>query len=208
MRAIQLVPAKANQSLKRRVFMKPTKHLLIFASILLLLAFAAPALAGGVKPCELITKDDAAAILGEPVKNPRTGRVQGMATGVKCDYYTAAPMSKRGGVGLVQLIVFTKATMKDGAFSSPQDYFARLQKAGKKAGSSVEDIAGLGDKAYWNPRGNVLHIMAGGMYLQFRVSDLKKIKVKGGRAELKKAVSEHRKKLTVSAAKKYLMPKL
>ncbi len=188
--------------------MKSFKPLLILASILLLLAFAAPALAGGVKPCSLITRDEAAAILGEPVKAPRTGKVAGMATGVKCDYYTAAPMAKRGGVGQVRLIVFTKDTLKGGMFSSPEDYFNRLCKTGKKAGAPLEEIAGLGDKAYWNPKGNMLHILAKDMYLQLKVSDLKKISTKGGRDKLKKMVSEHRKTLSVNAAKKYIMPKL
>jgi len=188
--------------------MKPLKPLLIFTSIFLLLALAAPALAGDLKPCSLITKDEAAAILGEPVKDARTGKAVGMAAGEKCVYYTAAPLAKRGGVGVVQLMVFSKETMKGGMFASPADYYARLQKAGSKAGAPLEEIAGLGDKAYWNPKGDTLHILAKGAYLQLKVNDLKKISVQGGRDKLSQMISQHRKKLCVDAAKKYVMPKL
>lgn len=188
--------------------MRYLKHLIIAAAFLLILALAAPVLAGAPKPCSLITKQEAEAILGEAVKAPRTGKVAGMATGEKCVYYTAAPLAKRGGTGLVQLLVFTKDSMKDGAFSAPQDYFKRLHKAGKNAGAPLEDIAGLGGEAYWNPKGNTLHILAKGAYLQLKVTDLKKFSTKGGRAELDKMVSGHGKQLAVDAAKKYIMPKL
>jgi hypothetical protein len=189
--------------------MKLFKPLLISASLILILALAAPALAGDLKPCSLITKDEAAAILGEPVKAPRSGKVAGMAVGEKCAYYTAAPLAKRGGTGLVQLTVFTKDTLKGGMFSSPADYYARLYKAGSKAGAQMEEVAGLGEKAYWNPKGNTLHILAKGAYLQLKVSDLKKFSVPAAKAkELPKMISAHRKKLCVDAAKKYIVPKL
>lgn len=188
--------------------MKPSKPLLIIASVLALLALAAPVLAGGVQPCQLITQEEAAAILGEPVKPPRPGRVVGMAEGLKCDYFTAAPLAKRGGTGAVKLIVFTKDTLKGGLFSSAQNYFERKLKTSKRSNDSIEKIAGLGQEAYWDGRGNRLNILAKDMYLQLSVTDLKKIKVKGGMKELQKAVSAHRKEITVNAAKKYLMPKL
>ena len=57
-------------------------------------------------------------------------------------------------------------------------------------------------------KSNVLHILAKGMYLQLRISDLKKISAKGGRDELLQKISQHRKQLSVNAAQKYLMPKL
>lgn len=185
--------------------MKFFKALLGMASIILLLAATAPA---GVEPCALIIRDQAAAILGEPVKAPRSGKVAGMASGVKCDYYTAAPLAKRGGVGMVQLILYTKDTLKGGLFSSPEDYFERRLKAGQKAGGKVEDVAGLGGRAYWDVKSNVLHILAKGLYLQLRISGLKKISVKGGRDELMQKISQHRKQLSINAAQKYLMPKL
>lgn len=188
--------------------MHSPKPLIIAAALLTILALAAPVLAGVPKPCSLITKQDAEAILGEAVKAPRTGKVAGMATGEKCVYFTAAPMAKRGGTGMVQLLVFTKDSLKGGMFSAPEDYFKRLQKAGQNAGSSLEDIAGLGDKAYWNPKGDTLHILAKGAYLQLKVQDLKKFKTKEGAKKLQQMVSEHRKGLSVDAAKKYIMPKL
>jgi hypothetical protein len=188
--------------------MKSFKPLLIVASVLVLLALAAPALAGGMPPCKLITQEEATAILGEPVKLPRSSRVVGMAEGIKCDYFTSAPLAKRGGVGTVKLVVFTKDTLKGGLFSSPKDYFERRLKTSKKSGDKIEKIAGLGQEAYWDGRGNRLNILTKDMYLQLSVSDLKQIKVKGGMDKLQKAVSMHRKKITVDAAKKYLIPKL
>jgi hypothetical protein len=188
--------------------MKLSKPMLIIASVLALLALAAPVLAGGVQPCQIITQDEAAAILGEPVKPPRSGKVAGMAEGLKCAYFTAAPLAKRGGTGAVKLIVFTRDTLKGGLFSSPQNYFERRLKASQKSNDEIEKIAGLGQDAYWDGRGNRLNILAKDIYIQLSVSDLKKIKVKGGMKELQKAVSAHRKKITVEAAKKYLMPKL
>jgi len=188
--------------------MRSRKLFTVAAALIASLALAVPALAGAPKPCSLITKLEAEAILGEAVKAPRTGKVVGMASGEKCVYYTAAPLAKRGRTGVVRLLIFSKDSLKGGIFSTPEDYFKRLSRAGKNAGSQIEVVAGLGDKAYWSPRGDTLHILAKGLYLQFKLVDMKVIKVKGGMDKLHAAVSEHRKKLSIDAAKKYIMPKL
>ena len=188
--------------------MQSPKPLIIAAALLAILALAAPVLAGIPEPCSLITKEEAEAILGEAVKAPRTGKVVGMAEGVKCEYFTAAPIAKRGGTGMVKLTMFTKDTLGGGLFSSPENYFERRFKASNKAGAKLEEISGLGEQAYWDSKSNVLHILAKDMYLLLSVIDLKKIKVKGGMDDLRKAVSERRKKLTIDAAQKYIMPRL
>lgn len=187
--------------------MKIARCLLPLWALALVMCLAVPALADAPKPCSLISKDEAAAILGEPVKDARPGKVVGMANGEKCEYFTAAPLAKRGGVGVVSLIIYSQESLKDGLFATPRDLYQRLRKAGQKAGSALQDVAGMGDEAYWNPKGNSLHILAKGVYLQLKINDLRQLKAPN-MTELQKMVSEHRRQICEQAARQYILPKL
>lgn len=187
--------------------MKIARCLLPLWALALIMLLAVPVLADAHKPCSLITKDEAAAILGEPVKDARPGKVVGMANGEKCEYFTAAPLAKRGGVGVVSLIIYSQESLKDGLFATPKDFYQRLRKAGQNAGSAFQDVAGMGDEAYWNSKSNTLHILAKGVYLQLKINDLRQLKAPN-MTELQKMVSEHRRQICEQAARQYILPKL
>ncbi len=164
--------------------------------------------AAGADPCTLLSQSEAAAILGEAVKPPRPRKVAGMAAGRSCTWFTAAPMAQRGGVGSISVTVFDQKSMAGGpVYKDPAKYFARLRDVTKKR-SAVEEVPGLGQAAWWQPGGYLLHLLApAGVYLQIKVADLKKMSAPN-RAELDKKLSAHRKELAVRAAREHILPRL
>lgn len=174
-------------------------------SIFMLAGFPAACLAG---PCDLITQSEARQILGEAVKPPRLSRIT-MGSGQGCAYYTAAPLSVRGGVGVVRLNLFTPQAMnKPGSlFASPKQYFEKRMRASRNAKAKIEEIKGLGDKAFWISGSDRLHVLAKGCYLVLSVRPLKKMQAKS-RAALDAAISAYRRDQAVGVMQKYVLPKL
>lgn len=187
--------------------MSARKTVLMIAAILLvLLAMAGPGLAGD---CPLLTKAEAEGLLGEAVKAPRTKIAKGMAAGKECVYFTAAPLAKRGGVGLVRVVVYDPATMQahNTAFQSGKVFYTRLLKAKTNAKATLDTVDGLGDRAYWEPKPSILHVLIGDTYLTISVQPFTVLKAKS-RAELDQKIAALRKPLAIKAAKEYVLPRL
>ena len=165
--------------------------------------------AAGADPCGLITREEAAVVLGEEVGPPRSKLVQAMAAGQSCLYATSAPLSQRGGTGTLKLIVYDPKTMAEHgiAFTSPREYFDKNFAVLEKRKVEVEEIPGLGEQARWTPGSGTLHVLAGDTYLTLEVRDLAKISAPT-RAELDKKVAQHRKELALKAMKDYILPRL
>jgi hypothetical protein len=107
---------------------------------------------GSIDACQLITKADAEAALGETVKapeNPITG--EGIAVVTSCKYTVAAAPS----VNNVSLIV----RRLDTAAASRKDFEQLKQDTVTKLNVTPEDVAGIGDGAIW----------IGGIYNQLSV---------------------------------------
>jgi len=187
--------------------MQFAKTVLVWLIVSAALTLGGAAQAAGVQPCSLITRAEAAQILGEAVKPPRQKKVVGMAFGRSCTYYTAAPLAQRGGTGSVEIVVYDKQSMRDGAFTSPSEFYQRLLSAGRSAKAPIQEIKVPGGQGHWSERGNSLHILLHDVYVVLRIHDLKKISAASSQ-ELKKKVSEHYRQLAVSAAKKYVLPRL
>lgn len=183
----------------------------LVAGVVLVFASLSPARAGQdpIDPCGLITRAEAAALLAEEVDEPRTKLVQAMAAGRSCTYFTSAPIEKRGGKGSLKLIAYDPQTMAEHgiAFKSPVKYFHKNLSVMKKHGKGVEEISGLGDGAAWTPSSGVLHVLAGDLYFTLEIRDLVKMSAKT-RTELDQKLAQHRKELSLKAAKDYILPRL
>ena len=160
-------------------------------------------------PCDLLTKNEAEEILGEEAAAPRQSPVAGMAAGTQCLYMTAAQMAKRGSVGSLAIVVHDPVTMqkKGKAFKDPAQFFAKSLKAKKGSHAKIEEIAGLGERAYWEPGADALHVLAQGFYLRLKVKDLAKMQAKNQK-ELDAKLSAHRRALAEKAMRQYILPRL
>lgn len=96
---------------------------------------------GDVTACALVSKDEAAAILGEAVDDAETGAAACV--------YSASSLDSFASVG-VSLFSYEVEETAISSFAS-----------GKQAVSSPEDISGLGDEAYWDPSFGSLDIRQG-----------------------------------------------
>jgi hypothetical protein len=164
-----------------------------------------------IDPCTFITQADAAAILGEAVKAPKQGQTTGFAVGNSCTYHTAAPLSQRGGVGSLYLIVYDSETMqqKNSMFTAPAEYYKRMRNANQSAANDRnKDLEGLGEQSYWQAGVDQLHLIAGDLYFVLSIKDLAKITSDKGRDDLNAKISAHRLAKCKEAALTYLLPKL
>ena len=99
-------------------------------------------------PCAYIDQSEAAAILGEAVKEGRAGTVSGFAGGLSCTYFTAAPLAQRGGTGSIQLVIHEKSTMKDSVYDDPQKFFDKMLEASRKSRpEKILPVDGVGEMA-------------------------------------------------------------
>jgi len=168
------------------------------------LALAAPVLAA--EPCQLITQAEAAKVLGEAVKPGAAREVVGMASGHSCGYFTAAPISQRGGTGALRLTVYSNKSMAGGMFDGPKEFFERMREVkGKRV--KVEDVEGLGSAAFWEPGAYTLNVSTDQAYFTLKVADLAGLKA-ASREQLAAKLSQHRKKLAVDAARRYVLPRI
>ncbi|MGD8561050.1 MAG: hypothetical protein PVG03_00875 [Desulfarculaceae bacterium] len=182
------------------------KKLAFLALIALTVIFAARVCLAD--PCALVTKADAEKILGEAVKTPRKKMIKGMAAGQRCTYFTAAPMAKRGGVGTLEIVEYDPQTMAKESimFKSPGKYFTRLYNTKKKAGAKLRDVQGLGNKAFWEPGLDAMHVMVKGTYFKVQVKDLVTVKGKT-KSGVSRKVSAHRFKKAVQVYKQFILPR-
>ena len=126
---------------------------------------------------EILTKEDAEAILGKPIENPE---VSGAGTTVStCNYYAA----DASGIGLL----VRSAPDSDSARIIFEQ--ARLQS---KSMSFVEpqQIAGLGDMAYWAGGNlNQMNVLEGKYWLIFTVFSGKDRSLELGKQAAERAIA-------------------
>jgi hypothetical protein len=161
-------------------------------------------------PCKLVTPATASAVLGGAVKPPHDEPVStGFVAGRRCLYLTAAPIQQAGGTGSLDVEVFDSASMAsaDTLFKSPADYFDREYTAIKTTSGKVEDLSGLGDRAFWESGGQMLHVLSGGVYIQLQIKDLAKLSA-GSAADLDAGLVEHRRKLSLDLMRRHVLPAL
>jgi hypothetical protein len=172
----------------------------------LLALHSTPALA--LDPCAYIDQGEAAAILGEAVKEGRAGTVSGFAGGLSCAYFTAAPLAQRGGTGSIQLVIHEKSTMTDSVYNDPREFFEKLREtSGKSRPGTIVPVDGVGETAYWQSAGYRLHFLADETYFILSVKDLVKISSQKGREDLEQQLSAHRLQKSRNAALLYVLPK-
>jgi hypothetical protein len=160
-------------------------------------------------PCELLTADVAQSVLAAPVKDPREKvSTSGLAPGRSCTYFTAAPIEEAGGTGTLRLRITDASTLEpDGLFASPQELFDRELDALRGRNAAVEEIEGLGDRAYWLAGSDILRVMFKGVYLEVEVKDLSKLSAPT-RTALDAKISAHRRDASVALLRDHVLPKL
>ena len=105
---------------------------------------------GGVELCSLVTKEEAEAVLGEPVDEPETGA----ATCV----YIASAIDSLGSVAV-------------GHFEYPGEELAASSfDSSKETGGEIEPVSGIGDDAYWQAGIDGLSVLVGKHYLLISVT--------------------------------------
>ena len=185
--------------------MRSRCRLFSYLPILLgLLLPAQPAVA--IDPCSLITRQEAADILGEEVQQARPGMVNGFAAGLTCTYFTAAPLEIRGGTGSVDLVIHDRETMIDGMYDEPAAFFDKVLTLGQQSQpDAVTLLDNLGDRAFWQAESQRLHLLFGERYFILSIRDLITMTSDKGQDDLGAKLSAHRRHKCVEAAQRYLL---
>jgi len=95
-----------------------------------------------------------------------------MATGHQCRY-TAAPTASSAEAGQsIELTVYDNASIRahDPMFKNAGDYFRREMNALRHSGTTLMPVPGLGEKAYWQPGTDLLHVLDRGVYILLEVN--------------------------------------
>jgi hypothetical protein len=148
-------------------------------------ATTAPAPAGPKAPfipldaCSLVTKPEVEALVGQPAMEPRKEQVANLVT---CAF--GDPESpKVGERPLTQVVTLTAFTGEEGAYHAGAVAQARdsYEMARKNAASS-EDVAGLGESAYWDETFKTLSVRKGKYWIT--------VKAEGGLEAAKKVMGK------------------
>jgi hypothetical protein len=129
-----------------------------------LLAVASGALqaAGALSPCDLITKEEVEAIVGEPVSLPEYKDARNPLGQKMCQYNTVSASR------LIQISVIRTSDMlpkvREGGQSAESIY-----QTTKTAITPLEEVKGIGDDAFWATPG--LHILQGNAYVVVSVGN-------------------------------------
>lgn len=128
----------------------------------------------GIDPCELVTRADAEQLLGVRVKPAVRRKTVLMATGRQCRYTEVATTSSAGDGRSVELTVYDNASIRayDPMFKNVGDYFRRDMDALRHSGTRLVPMPGLGEKAYWQPGTDLLHVLDRGVYFMLEVNIL------------------------------------
>jgi hypothetical protein len=103
-----------------------------------------------VTACDVVSKDEAAALLGEDVDDAETG--------VAACVYSASSQDSFASVG-VGLFSYEVEGAAGSSFAS-----------GKDLVDSPEDVSGLGDEAYWDPSSGSLDIRQGRHFVSISIA--------------------------------------
>ena len=156
----------------------------------------------------LVTKEDAMIILGDIVAEPTIDFTTGglAPPGKRYRYSITKSSANQSMTGSMVVHLYDAMTMAgdDGLFKTVQDYFNRREgamlNAQKRSGRiEVEEVAGIGDSAYWAPYSDTLHFMSHGAYVSVKIKDLKRFSG-SDRTELEQKNSSHRRQLAEKIA--------
>ena len=113
-------------------------------------------------PCALLTRADAARVLGTHVKPAIRRETVLMATGRECRYIATAD-----GTRSIALTVYDDASIHahDALFKDAGDYFRRNMNALRSSGTTLVPVRDLGEAAYWQPGADLLHVLVRGVYV-------------------------------------------
>ena len=164
--------------------------------------FSAPEI---IKPCSLISQQQAAEILGAEVNEPNGKPVTGMAPGHKCMYYTAGELEESGVIASLVIELYDAETLaeKGGSFETPEIFFNYQIKFSKQIDMGVEEIEDLGEKAFWQDGMYQLNVLIPDYYITLKIAGLKKFT--GENKEEQKA--EFLKAKSIEVMKTYILPK-
>lgn len=114
------------------------------------------------EPCALITKAEAASLIGEDVKDGQYGEQQ--VVGMKKCFYEAAGSDKFLQITVQQSEFMSQQVREAG--QSPKTIFAETKKM---LADGRVDLTGLGDEAFIGTGG--LHLLTGGYYITIGVGN-------------------------------------
>jgi hypothetical protein len=103
-----------------------------------------------VDQCDLYSKDEAAALIGEPVMDAETGAAACVYSAESIDSYASVSVSLL-------------------SFDNPANT-STVYTEGKTQVAAPEDVPGLGDEAYWDPEGGFINVLAGNHFVVTAVS--------------------------------------
>lgn len=155
-----------------------------------------------------VTKEEAMSVLGDTVAEPTTNiTTSGMApSGQKYHYSITGASTNQSMTGSLEILLYDSTTMAgdDTIYKTAQDYFSRRKEAminaGKRSGrTEVEEVAGIGETAYWAASSYTLHFMSQGTYVSVKINDLSRFSG-ADRSELEKKISAHRRQLAEKIA--------
>ena len=175
-------------------------------------AGTSPAAESGISinPCDLINKEMAGNILKADVKDPVNEISKGMVPCKTCYYLTSAPIEKAGGTGSLRISVYDKEVMEredSYMYKSPEKYFERNYDALKNSGGKIDDVANLGDKAFWQQGADELSVLSGNVYIKLQVKDMVKLSAPTI-TELNTKTSEYRLRVSEEIMRDTVLPKL
>jgi hypothetical protein len=134
---------------------------------------------GQIDPVTLLTKAEAEAFLGEPVKEPERKDTNNPLGQRICFY---SPVSEQE-LKFIQLSVVQNEGMAKTLQDSKYDV-KQLYTETKKNFTDISAVPGIGDEAFWGTNG--LHILKGNVYLNISVGNSSKLE----NLELAKRVAE------------------
>jgi len=115
-------------------------------------------------PLTLLTRAEAEAFLGEPVKEPELRDTENPLGQKICFYAPASDQAAR----FIQLSLVQNEGMAKNLRDQKYDV-RQLYTETKKNFTDARDVAGVGDEAFWSTNG--LHILKGNAYLNISVGN-------------------------------------
>ena len=109
---------------------------------------AIPSIANPIDACALLTRADAEALLGGPVAPPTTNANEPAGNVVSQCAYASSTLGPRGNLGHISLLARPFPTAA-GAAEAAAAYDRARSLAKALTGSDPQDIAGIGERAYW-----------------------------------------------------------
>lgn len=125
-----------------------------------------------IDPCKLVTHADAQRLLGVSVKPAIRTNVMLMATGHECRYIASSPAASVTMPRGIEIVVYdntTVGTHDTSMFKNATDYFRRDMAALQSSGTKLVPIQNLGDKTYWQPGPDLLHVLDHGVYIMLDI---------------------------------------